>query len=199
LDVEVRDWRLEIRISGEDKAFASHELSAISEQPYVVLHPGSGGHSLARRWLLERWAQVGRALSERHSAPVVIVGTASDGGDELAAQLPSALNLTGKTSLPQLAALLQQCGLFIGADSGVMHIAAAAGAPVVALFGTTNVKAWGPWSPDGRCVVVQSETPGCPCAYVGFKIRSDTCEARECMKGIAVEKVLAAAESLLVR
>ncbi len=203
------DTRLEIPISDEDKEVATelinHQPSAISHQPMVVLHPGSGGHSLARRWPLERWVMVGRMLVERYAARVVIVGTESDGGNELAAQLPTALNLSDKTTLPQLAALLQQSDLFIGADSGVMHVAAAVCTPMVALFGTTNVKAWGPWRPttdarviERRCIVVQSQSPGCPCSYVGFKIHSADCEAKQCMEGISVDRVLVAVESLLV-
>ncbi len=196
LGAETGDWRLDILISDEHRVAATKLLSSLitHRSSLIALHPGSGGHSLARRWPLERWVEVGRALIEKYDAHVIIVGTASDGGDELATQLPYALNLTSKTTLPQLAAVLQHCNLFIGADSGVMHLAAAADVPIVALFGTTNAKAWGPWCPDGRCVVAQSETPGCPCAYIGFEIRSDECEAKECMKGIAVEKVLAAVE-----
>ena len=200
IGAEVAGWSLEFGVAEQDRTIASQLLnSALSTQhsPLIALHPGSGSHSLARRWPLERWVEVGRALIAQHNAQLVIVGTASDGGDELAAQLPSALNLTGQTTLPQLAAVLQACQLFVGADSGVMHLAAAVGVPIVALFGTTNPKAWRPWCPDGRCVVVQSDTPGCPCAYIGFTIRSDECEARECMRGISVEKVMTAVDGLL--
>ncbi len=195
-----RSLKMEVGIAPSDRDFAVQQMQFFApdlQRPIVALHPGSGGHSLARRWPLERGASLGSALCERHRARLVVVGTASDGGDELAARLPSALNLTGRTTLSQLAAVLQQCSLFVGADSGVMHIAAAAGASIVALFGTTNARAWGPWCPDGHCAVVQSEMPGCPCAYVGFKIRSDECEARECMKGITVEQVLAAIDRVL--
>ncbi len=202
------DWRLEIGVADADRMYAeqllqSQDADAVSRgtngrRSPIVLHPGSGGHSPARRWPLERWCELGRALGRRPDAQVVIVGTASDGGHELARQLPAALDLTDRTTLGQLAALLQRARLFVGADSGVMHIAAASDVPLVALFGTTNAKAWGPWRPGGeRCTVVQSETPGCPCSYVGFRIRSDACEARGCMQGISVERVLDAARRLL--
>ena len=172
--------------------------SKFAPMPNVVIavHPGSGSYSLARRWSLERWEELGRILIAR-GARLMIVGTPDDGGNELSQRLPGVLNLTGKTTLMQLGALLQQCDLFVGADSGVMHVAAAAGARVVALFGATNPKAWGPWTPYGRSLVVQSATPGCPCAYVGFRIRSDECEAKECMNGISVERVLQAIDSLM--
>ncbi|MBI1802596.1 MAG: glycosyltransferase family 9 protein, partial [Chloroflexi bacterium] len=213
------DTRLAMPVCDDDIAAAEHLLNHSRGGPSIILHPGSGGHSLARRWPPERWVSLGRALAGRYEARIVIVGTRDDGGHELAAQLPDALDLTDRTSLGQLGALMRRGNLFVGADSGVMHIAAASGIPLVALFGTTNPKAWGPWRPDAemgstpfdtlrqppiqsgvrlrvlgspsmaRCVVVQSSTPGCPCAYVGFQIRSAECEARRCMEGISVEGV----------
>ena len=198
LGASTADWRLDIGVGDEDRAYAAQLLGTKGQRPKIVLHPGSGGHSPARRWPLERWSAVGKALSQRGGAQLVIVGTASDGGSELAQQLPGAQNLTGRTTLAQLAAVLEQCALFIGADSCVMHVAAASGVPLVALFGSTNAKAWGPWRPEGKpCAVLESQTPGCPCSYVGFQIRSRECEARDCMLGIGVERVLAAAEQLL--
>ncbi len=162
----------------------------------VAIHPGSGSYSPARRWPLDRWAQVGQALIAR-GAHVLIIGTAGDGGNELARRLPDATNLTGKTTLLQLASILQNASLFIGADSGVMHIACAAGTRVIALFGTTNPKAWGPRTAPGRSTIVQTQTPGCPCAYVGFQIRSAACAQKACMEGISVERVLEAINGMI--
>src|SRR5207237_483302 len=129
LGASTTDWRLDIGVGDEERTYAAQLLGTLAKRPKIVLHPGSGGHSAARRWPLERWCAVGQALSERPGALVVIVGTAEDGGGELAQRLPGALNLTGRTTLAQLAAVLQQAELFIGADSGVMHVAAAAGVP----------------------------------------------------------------------
>ncbi|MBI5876581.1 MAG: glycosyltransferase family 9 protein [Chloroflexi bacterium] len=162
----------------------------------VAVHPGSGSYSPARRWPLERWEQLGQALITR-GAHVLIVGTSGDGGRELGQRLPAATDLTGKTTLLQLASVLQNCDLFVGADSGVMHVACAAGARVVALFGTTNPKAWGPWTAPGHSVVVASETPGCPCAYIGFRLPSKADEQAACMEGIGVERVLEAINGLI--
>ena len=59
------------------------------------------------------------------------------------------LILAGKTNIKQLAALLKRCDLFIGNDSGVMHVAAAVGTKVVAVFGPSNDRAWAPWTSSG--------------------------------------------------
>ena len=95
------------------------------------------------------------------------------------------IDLTGKTSIADLPALLSQCHLFIGNDSGAMHVAAAVGLPVVAVFGPTDPCGTAPVTP--RCTIVQ-EKPYCsPC----FLRRCPT--DHRCMTAITPEKVLAAA------
>ena len=79
----------------------------------------------------------------------MLVGTASDDAPAVkAAMTTTPTDLSGQTTLPELAAVLQSCDLFIGADSGVLHLAAATGVPVVAVFGPSNAAAWSPWTPD---------------------------------------------------
>jgi len=63
-----------------------------------------------------------------------------------------AISVAGETSILQLAALLKRCRLFVGNDNGPMHIAAAVGTPVVALFGPTDPAEWGPWG-EGHVVL----------------------------------------------
>ena len=169
------------------------------QYPLVAIHPGSGGYSLARRWDPERFARVADALVEHHDARIVLVGTPADGVSQVAKLMRSeAVNLEGKTNLSQLAAILKRCDLFIGADSGVMHLASAVGAPLVAIFGPSNHHAWGPWPRDGRHVILRADLLCSPCSYVGFSVgQREGCEAMICMKAITPEMVLAAAEALL--
>ncbi len=167
--------------------------------PLVVIHPGSGGYSLARRWSAQGFARVADALAEGHDARIVLVGTPADGISQVASLIRAeAVNLEGKTTLGQLAALLKRCNLFIGADSGVMHLAAAVGTPLVAIFGPSNHRAWGPWPCDGRHIILRADLPCSPCSYVGFSVgQREGCQAMTCMKAITPEMVLAAAETLL--
>src|SRR5207245_11762149 len=91
------------------------------------------------------------------------------------------IDLTGKTAIADLTALLSQCHLFIGNDSGAMHVAAAVGLPVVAIFGPTDPLGTAPVTP--RCTIVQ-EKPYCsPC----FLRRCPT--DHRCMTAIAPERV----------
>jgi N-acetylglucosaminyldiphosphoundecaprenol N-acetyl-beta-D-mannosaminyltransferase len=109
-----------------------------------------------------------------------------------------ALDLSGQTTLPELAAALQSCDLFIGADSGVMHVAAAVGTPVVTVFGPSNADAWSPWTPNGKSIVVRSAPECSPCSYVGHGIGlREGCAARTCMRMVTAEQVFAAARTML--
>ncbi len=211
------DRRLEIPISAADEAFARRQVPD-GRGPTVIIHPGSGGFDLSRRWSAAGFAQVADALAERYGASIILIGKEHDGVERVVSLMQAEpLNLAEKTTLKQLAALLRGSDLFIGADSGVMHIAVAAGVPLVAIFGPSNYAAWGPWlereegeeSPlssgvegvklerKGNGVVVRADLPCCPCSYVGFAVggRQD-CQAR-CMEAITPGLVLRAAELLL--
>jgi ADP-heptose:LPS heptosyltransferase len=144
------DRSLEIAISAEDEAFARRQIPD-GRGPTVIIHPGSGGFDLSRRWRAASFAQVADTLAERYGAYIVLVGKEEDGVDRVISQMQTKpLNLAEKTTLKQLAALLRRGDLFVGADSGVMHIAVAAGVPMVAIFGPSNYAAWGPWLEKGK-------------------------------------------------
>jgi heptosyltransferase-3 len=100
-------------------------------------------------------------------------------------------SLAGELSLKELAALTQAARLFVGVDSAPMHIAAAVGTPVVALFGPSGDKQWGPWGVPHR--VVASERHPCrPCGI-------DGCgggKLSDCLAAIEVGTVLAAVREL---
>lgn len=167
-------------------------------RPYVVIHPGSGGYSRARRWDPGSFAAVADALFDATGARVVVVGTEQDDGDlVLGAMRAPALNLQGRTDLADLVAVLRRCRLFIGADSGVMHLAAATGAYVVALFGPSNHRAWRPWANDARVRIVRRDLPCSPCSYVGVRVGArEGCPQRRCMAEIRPDDVIEAALGL---
>ncbi len=223
IGARTEDTSLDIATGAKDKAFVNEQIPAPSlpplvgggwgGRPLVAIHPGSGGYSLARRWSAEGFARVADALVERRGARIVLVGTPADGVSQVASLMRSeSVNLEGKTTLGQLAAVLKRCDLFIGADSGVMHLAAAVGAPLVAIFGPSNHRAWGPWEGckkqeagsrgqergGKRSIIVRVDLPCSPCSYVGFSVgRREGCEAMTCMKAITPQMVLKAAVELL--
>ncbi|MCD6291778.1 MAG: glycosyltransferase family 9 protein [Anaerolineae bacterium] len=166
--------------------------------PYVVIHAGSGGYSRARRWDPQKFAVVADALADRLSVPIVIVGTkADDGAKVTAAMHHPARDLQGETDLADLVSVLRRGSLFIGVDSGVMHLAAAVGIPIVAIFGPSNHRAWAPWAPSQRVRIVRLGIPCSPCSYIGTRVGArDGCPQRLCMTGLTPETVVEAALEL---
>ncbi len=119
---------------------AARPLVARLPPRFLALHPGSG--SPAKNWPPDRFAAVARALSP--SRPWLLVSGPAD--EAAAAALGAAPDAIRARSLPLrvLGAVLAHAGLFVGHDSGVSHLAAAFGAPVLALFGPTDPVVWAP-------------------------------------------------------
>jgi heptosyltransferase-2 len=153
---------------------------------------GAGAsYGSAKCWPPDRFAKLANHLHEKEAqqkADVILFGTAAEApvSSSIAAgmRLPP-VDLTGKTAINDLPALLSQCHLFIGNDSGAMHVAAAVGLPVVAVFGPTDPFGTAPVTP--RCSIVQ-EKPYCsPC----FLRRCPT--DHRCMTRVTSEAVESAA------
>ena len=180
--------------------------STHSGVPHIALHPGGGAYSLARRWPLEHYAALARTLHDETGATFTLVGGPEE--DLLQTRLLGMLGypnwmtpLAGETTPRELAEHLAACDLFIGNDSLPMHLAAAVGIPVVAIFGPSNAAAWGPYAPDApeRVIVVRRDDLACsPCFYRGHALGTPQgCPPRPCLTELGISLVLAAAHRLL--
>jgi heptosyltransferase-2 len=181
---------------------------AIVGTPLVAMHPGAGRYSPARIWPAERFAEVARALIDSRGADVVVVGGPDEVG--LAAELgkqvkrPGRVHVfAGRTSVHVTAALIEMCDLFVGNDSGPMHIAAAVGTPVVAVFGSSNWAAWGPYVPEDEPsphTIVRRDLPCMPCFYRAHSLGlRHGCGPRPCLTGLGADPVLVACLATLDR
>jgi ADP-heptose:LPS heptosyltransferase len=189
---EVRDTRLELWLAPEDEAFAEATLAARSAGARLVAF-GVGAGARKRRWPVSRFVEVGRRLCGEGPTRIVVVGGAEDGlaAEKLERELGIAvINLTGKATLRQTAATLKRCDLFIGNDAGPMHLAAAAGVPVIEIccqhrggspLDANSPVRFGPWGVES--VVLQPERPGGTCA--------ETCLAGmpHCILGVSPKHV----------
>lgn len=195
------DTSLHLPVSAADHAAAAARLAQVGLNPqgFVVLHPGSGGYAPARRWEPPKFAALAVALYRRYGLPAVVVGTATDDVPAVLAAGRSPLHdFSSRLTIRELAAVIARAALFVGADSGVMHIAAAMGTPLVAIFGPTNPLAWAPWTPRSPARVVRLGISCSPCAYVGHRVgRRHGCPERACLADLDVAEVLAAASELL--
>ncbi len=146
----------------------------------------------SKNWPPERFAELAVCLHQRLGGTMVLLGDRRDSvtGAALAAGLPDTAfqNLSGTLDLVQLGGVLQALDLVITNDTGPMHMAAAVGTPVVALFGPTDPGRTGPWGTHHR--VLRAEVmPDCaPCFQ-----RHCPCRSGVCLTGITVAAVLAAA------
>ncbi len=188
---------LRVSLTPKAEEGARSLLGTLQRQRFAVVHPGSGSYSLARRWAPERFAAVADELVRRYALPVVVVGSAHDGVDEfVSAAHERHHNLAGRTDVPTLAAVLRSAAFFLGGDSGVMHLAAAAGTPLLSLFGPTDPRAWGPWRPpacgSAPAAVLQGHCPyDGPCLYRGHTLgQRDGCPGHDCLRDLTVPMVL---------
>jgi heptosyltransferase-2 len=126
---------------------------------------GAGAsYGSAKCWPPDRFAKALNALLSRADSDVLLFGTPGElpVSSAIASKLQHApINLTGKTSIADLPALLSQCHLFLGNDSGAMHVAAAVGLPIVAIFGPTDPDGTSPVTP--RLTIVQQKPYCSPC------------------------------------
>ena len=160
---------------------------------FILIHPSS-------RWQFKCWpekkvAELATRLAERGYALLFTSGPDAEETGMIQRILASlsfpAPSLAGRLGLKELAALTARARLFIGMDSAPMHIAAAMGTPVVALFGPSGANIWGPWQVPAR--VISSDHSCRPCGFdgCGGSKRSD------CLEVIPADRVLHAVVDLL--
>lgn len=133
-------------------------VSHVSDRPYFVVHPGSGGS--ARDWAPERFGEAARELAAQTGWQPVITGIASeqDVCDIVHRTCPSAINACGTRTLEEMMSVLASAEVVIANSTGVLHVAAALGTAVVGLYPRTPAMSqyrWGPYT--GRAVVLESD------------------------------------------
>lgn len=192
LDIPVASKHLELWPTPEQEIKARQAFAGAGwkkDDVKVVIHAAAS--LAAKQWPLERFAGTMRTLREKYGVKFVYTGAQGDSPlyEDIERLGPfGGLNLCGSMSLRENVAIYKACDLFFGVDSGPMHMAAAAGIPVVALFGPTDERKWGPW---GEGHVIVSKRLAChPC-------KPHKCSDHRCMDQISAEEALQAVEAKL--
>lgn len=160
---------------------------------YIVLHATAGSGRHLKQWHAERFARVADRIQDELGLKVVISGMGQDEhpmvADIVAKVKRPVINLFGKTSVRVLSAIIEAARLYVGCDTGPMHLAAAVNTPIVALFGPTDPVQWRPWTLAPSRMI----RAGLPCSPCPGK----TCPYNvECMSSIEVEEVMQAVREL---
>lgn len=196
IGVNASSRQLEIWIDERDKKTAEDHLPSQELLPGIArigVHVGAAMPS--KRWSEDSFAALIHELHAATQADIIIFGGEADLGftHEVVDGLECpVVNLVGKLSLLQMAALIQQCKVFVGCDSGSTHLAAACGVPVVSLFSAANeVEVWKPWGPK---VKVITQHPDCsPC----HSYRCTRDDGYFCMAEIKVDDVVVEVKALM--
>jgi len=182
-------WDFQIPVRPADETRAAAVLAGLPH-PRVVLHPGARWRT--KLWQIDDWRALAAALAGE-GVGVLLTGGREDGSLSeaiLAGLEPAPRALVGRLSLKELAAVLARTDVMVTVDSGPMHMAAAMGTPVVALFGATDPRRTGPW---GDAVILRRDLACSPC----LQRRCAIAERYRCMRELTVPDTLAAVRQVL--
>jgi lipopolysaccharide heptosyltransferase II len=173
------------------------EMLAGAQGPLVGVHASGGRES--KQWHLDRFAAAAREVARQQNATIVLTGASGDRQlvDEVARRLTGVpvVDVSGAIDLVTLAAVLARLRVLITGDTGPMHLAAAMGTPIVALFGPSNPARYGPLARASR--VLRVDLPCSPCGQVRLPPARCRGHVPECLDRIEVSSVVAAALELM--
>lgn len=184
LGIEISETKPRLFLGEEELQQARSLLKKLNlNTPLIGMNPGAA-YGSAKCWLPERFREVTEKLLERKDLSILYFGDQKTSPlvKEICQGLPArVVNLAGVTSLRELSCLIKLCSVFLTNDSGPMHIAAAVGTPIVALFGSTNPTKTGPYK-TGRVIHKQVSCSPCYQRVCPIDFR--------CMKQIASQEVI---------
>jgi ADP-heptose:LPS heptosyltransferase len=195
--LDTKDHRFSLTVPPEESEYADgflREHGLFARYPLVAMHPGTSEKTRYKRWFLDRYARVADGLVNELGAAIVV--TWGPGERETAEKLQSLMTSPCVVSCPteslkQLAGIYQRCHLYVGGDTGPLHIASLVGVPAVVVYGPTDPVVNAPYhgTPSTQ---VKKNLSCSPC-------RDRACQRVDCLKEVGHQDVLRAATALLVR
>lgn len=200
-----KDIPPKVYVSGGDLEWADRELGAhgITGKDAVVGIVCGGGASWGvdaryKRWDKSKFAALADRLIGTCGVKVVFLGDKKESvlvGDARRAMKGPSVDLSGRTTVGQMAAVMKKCKALITNDGGPLHIAAGLGTNTVSIFGPVDEKTYGPYPKSDKHIVISRSGLTCRPCYKKFKYNK--CGNRTCLDSITVEEVYAAAEKVL--
>lgn len=197
--IDVKDRDIKVYIPPEAfsaaKRFTGRTLDP--SLPAVSIHPCADWKARHRCWPLKNYIKLINILQERYGVSVVLIGSEREAaiGEEIISMVRGngIINTMGKTSIAEMASIISITDLFIGNDSGPIHLALALNIPSIGLFGPTSPEQV--LSAADKCIAIKGKATCSPC-YMHQHFFHPFCSVPECMENITVEEVAAAAEKV---
>lgn len=191
---------LELYLSEEDKRYAEDVFGSQDigrENPVIAIAPGGGAswglEAKLKRWPEENFCLLVDKIIEKYRVTIIILG---DSSDKELFSISRAIDLRGRTTLCQSAALINKADIFIGNDGGPLHMAVSLRKKTLSFFGPVDPAVYGPYPPDERHHIVLRRNLECSPCYRKFRLIP--CQKnRECLEKIDVNEALAALDKLL--
>jgi len=192
LGCDLISWKGDIPVFESDKILIKRLLSAagFGKRPVIAINPMARWKT--KLWEPERFAALADRLRDDLSCQIIFTGSMHDRAiiKNISGMMKNKpINLAGQTTLKELAYLYTKCKALVATDTGPMHIAAAMGCQVVALFGPTDFRRTGPYGKGHEAISMDVECSPC------FKKK---CEHMTCMKSITVDRCFETVKGMLV-
>ncbi len=193
LDIETSFLRPELPVTKDDEEYISNFINenADPELPIIAIHPGTSKFGSFKQWSSENYTVLADMILDKYKANVILTWGPGelDVVNEIAENMKhNALPACETKSIKQLTELIKRATLFIGGDTGPLHIASIMGIPVVGIYGPKDPAVYGPY--DGKSIVIKKDVPCSPC-------RKRTCGDPICMSSILPEDVFSGVEKLM--
>jgi len=188
----LKQERLSYFIGADEENYVSSilQLNGITVHDRIIIVSFAAGGD-TRRWLSQKFANLCEALSKDYKVILVATKGNEPAGQYIQQNCPNKIfDFTGKTTLSQLACLLKRSALLITCDTGTLQLASYLNTPIIALFGPSDEKRYGPWSVHYRIVAKEIFCRPCKKAHCRFK-------TVECMRLIKAEEVITQVKYLL--
>ena len=195
LRIETKFMRPELPVSKEDEEYISKFINkhANPSLPIIIIHPGTSKFGSFKQWSASNYSLLADMILEKHDANIIFTWGPGELGevDKIVKSMKhKALPACDTKSIKQLIALIKRATLFIGGDTGPLHIASIIDIPVVGIYGPKDPVIYGPY--NDIAIVIKKDIPCSPC-------KKRTCGDPICMTSILPEDVFCGAERLLPR
>jgi lipopolysaccharide heptosyltransferase I len=193
LGLEVREFDSKLHIPLRDTEYVESFFNGFNpplRRPYIAIHPGTNPKALFKRWMPDHYAQLGDRLVHELGATVIFTWGPGEleSVEAIRGEMKEPSVLGPKTeSLTELGELFRRCDLYVGGDTGPMHIASLVGTPILVIYGPTDPVFH---EPLGRHRKVRKEVGCNPC-------RNRSCQDLKCLKMITVDDVFKATKEIL--